>query len=119
MTDLLSRRHLLRIGALGVGATLLSACTSGAPAAPAAPGTSAPAASGAAPITIKHEVGQFTLQKPATKVAALQFQFMEALLALNIAPTALADEQQPGGLPNLPQQIQDAVTAKGWKWISL
>jgi ABC-type Fe3+-hydroxamate transport system substrate-binding protein len=112
----LSRRTALRVGLLGGGAALLAACQS-APQAGSKTGGSATAKAG--PVTIKHAVGEFTLPTPATRVASLQFQFLEALLALDVMPTAQADEQQPGGLPNLPEQIDAAVKAKNWKWTSL
>ena len=113
----MTRRSALRLVGVGLGVTLLTACQS---ATPAAPDSTAPAgAKTSGPITINHELGTLTLPKPAARVAALQFQFLEALLALDVAPTAQADEQQPGGLPQLPIQIGGAVAAKGWKWISL
>lgn len=122
MTNVLTRRQALRIGILGAGASLLAACQNAAPpaSAPKPASAAAPAAGDkAGPVAIKHKVGEFTLPQPTTRLASLQFQFLEALLSLDVKPTAQADEQQPGGLPNLPEQIDAAVKAKGWKWTSL
>jgi ferric citrate transport system substrate-binding protein len=116
--QLLTRRSVLRLAGLGLGVTLVAACQ---PAPSAAPAPAPQPASGknGGPITINHEMGTLNLPKPATRVAALQFQFLEALLALDVQPVAQADEQQPGGLPQLPVQTGGAVAAKGWKWTSL
>jgi ferric citrate transport system substrate-binding protein len=115
----ITRRSALRAVGVGLGVTLLTACQSAAPS--AAPTSAAPQAStrNGGPVSITHELGTLSLPKPATRVAALQFQFLEAVLALDVAPAAQADEQQPGGLPQLPVQIGGAVAAKGWKWTSL
>jgi ABC-type Fe3+-hydroxamate transport system substrate-binding protein len=87
---------------------LLAAC-GGAPAAPAptqAPAsapTSAPAltsapvaptsapASAAFPRTIKHTRGEVTLNQPAQRVVALEWTYVEDLLALGVQPIGVAD----------------------------
>jgi ferric citrate transport system substrate-binding protein len=47
-------------------------------------------------IRLIHEAGVTVLQEPATNVAVLQWQFAETLLALDVQPAAMADEQQAG-----------------------
>jgi iron complex transport system substrate-binding protein len=83
---------------------LLSAC-GGAPAAPAptsAPATEPTAASAAQPTaapttdaafprTIKHSKGETTFEKPAMRVAALEWTYVEDLLAIGVQPIAVAD----------------------------
>jgi ABC-type Fe3+-hydroxamate transport system substrate-binding protein len=118
-TPRLTRRQVLRLAGIGIGMSVLAACQPSTPATPTAAPQAASTGKTGGPIIIAHELGTLTLPKPASRVATLQFQFLEALLALDVAPTAQADEQQPGGLPQLPVQIGGAVAAKGWKWTSL
>jgi iron complex transport system substrate-binding protein len=88
---------------LAVAAVLLSlgtvACGSNTP----ADGDSAGGGQGA--VTIQSASGSVTLPKPAERVAVMQWQFLEDLLALGVQPVAIADEQQPGSTNPMPPQF--------------
>lgn len=93
-------------GSIGLAMTLvIAACSGAASTAPSAstattatPSASAMMSEEPTPQEIKliHEAGITTLQQPATKVAVMQWQFAETLLALGVQPAAMADEQQAG-----------------------
>jgi iron complex transport system substrate-binding protein len=68
-------------------------------------GTDAAAGGGQA-VTIEAASGEVKLPKPAVRVAVMQWQFLEDLLALGVQPVMIADEQQPGSGNPLPPQFE-------------
>ncbi|KQR22715.1 ABC transporter substrate-binding protein [Deinococcus sp. Leaf326] len=50
----------------------------------------------AAPVTVKHERGTLTLPAPAARVAALEYSFVDTLLALGVRPVGAALGTQGG-----------------------
>lgn len=127
LTSSSPRRSGLRRGLLAVAAGLLAVAVSGcgqsstgdqtSSQSPAADQTSAggsavagPGSSGAGPatgpVTVDTAAGPLTLPAPATKVAVLQFQFLDMLLSLGVQPTMVADEQVAGSASPMPVQFE-------------
>ena len=62
--------------------------------------------SGDKTISLDSAAGSVTLKKPAARVAVLQWQFVEDLIALGVDPVMIADEQQAGSTNPLPTQLK-------------
>ncbi|WP_427892230.1 ABC transporter substrate-binding protein [Kribbella sp. GL6] len=67
------------------------------------------AAEGGQAVTVQAATGPVKLPKPAVRVAVMQWQFLEDLLALGVQPVMIADEQQPGSGNPLPPQFKDKL----------
>jgi ABC-type Fe3+-citrate transport system substrate-binding protein len=94
-----SWRRGLMVALAALSATALAACGGGSNA-----GTDSAAGSGQA-VTIQAATGSVELPKPAVRVAVMQWQFLEDLLALGVQPVMIADEQQPGSGNPMPPQF--------------
>jgi ABC-type Fe3+-citrate transport system substrate-binding protein len=92
-----TRREILQWGAVGTVGLVAAACGIGPQKAAVSSGSS---------ISLVHEAGTTVLQGPAKKLAVLQWQPAEALLALGLQPTLLADEMQAGSANPTPVQLQ-------------
>jgi ferric hydroxamate transport system substrate-binding protein len=98
-------------GVLVAAAVLtLGACSSGT--AGDAGGSSASGdGSGAGGITVTDATGTVTLKKPATRVVALEWSYVEDLLTLGVTPTGVADKAVyntwVSGGPKLPASVPD------------
>jgi iron complex transport system substrate-binding protein len=72
--------------------------------------SSAPGSSGSAPaggpVTVGTADGDLTLQQPATKIAVMQWQFLDMLLSMGVHPTVIADEQVAGSGNPIPPQFE-------------
>ncbi|HEY5836969.1 ABC transporter substrate-binding protein [Streptomyces sp.] len=95
-----------RLAALVVGLVLvtLAAC---APSSDSAPSSAAPAASDS--LSVQHAGGTLKLPKPAVRVAAMQWQFVEDLVAMGVQPTMIADEQVTGSAAPIPPQVKGKI----------
>jgi ABC-type Fe3+-hydroxamate transport system substrate-binding protein len=78
---------------------------------PAAP-TTVPA-SATFPRTIKHTRGELTLSQPAQRVIALEWTYVEDLLALGIQPVGVADIEGYNGWVKIPVALDAEVTDVG------
>lgn len=85
--------------AAAVSVIAVAACGSG-------PGSDAAAGDTAEAVTIQAATGEVKLPKPAVRVAVMQWQFLEDLLALGVQPVMIADEQQPGSGNPMPPQFE-------------
>jgi iron complex transport system substrate-binding protein len=94
------RRGVLVVAAALLSTTALAACGGGSTA-----GTDTAAGGGQA-VTIQAATGSVELPKPAVRVAVMQWQFLEDLLALGVQPVMIADEQQPGSGNPMPPQFE-------------
>lgn len=67
------------------------------------------------PVTLKHERGTLTLPAPATRVAALEYSFVDTLLALGVRPVGAALGNQGGdrGAPPYLQAQARGIPATG------
>lgn len=101
-----TRRGVLKLGAVGAGAVIVSACAPVAAPAPS-PSTPAGAAATASKITLAHEAGTTVLPKAASRAAILQWQFAEALLQLDVKPAVIADEKSANGPAFFPDHLRD------------
>ncbi|TCO17254.1 iron complex transport system substrate-binding protein [Kribbella steppae] len=95
-----SWRRSLMVAVAALCATALAACGGGSSA-----GTDSAAGGGEA-VTIQAATGAVELPKPAVRVAVMQWQFLENLLALGVQPVMIADEQQPGSGNPMPPQFE-------------
>ncbi|GAA1571512.1 Fe(3+)-citrate ABC transporter substrate-binding protein YfmC [Kribbella hippodromi] len=101
----LSRRLLAATSAVLLTAVAAACGGSGS-------GTGAAAGSGSQDgqsVTVQAATGEVKLPKPAVRVAVMQWQFLEDLLALGVQPVMIADEQQPGSGNPLPSQFKDKL----------
>jgi iron complex transport system substrate-binding protein len=94
------RRGVLVVAAALLSTTALAACGGGSTA-----GTDTAAGGGQA-VSIQAATGSVELPKPAVRVAVMQWQFLEDLLALGVQPVMIADEQQPGSGNPMPPQFE-------------
>jgi ABC-type Fe3+-citrate transport system substrate-binding protein len=96
LPNLLGKRVVMACA--GAALVILPACGSGG-------GGGGDGGSGSGAISIQTDAGTLKLAKPATRIAVMQFQPLEDLLALGVQPTMIADEQQPGSNTPLPPQL--------------
>lgn len=112
-----------RLSVLLIGLALLAAC-GGAPAAPAAPTAAAESAAPAAaptgaaqpaafPLTISHAAGETTLEAPAERVVALEWTYVENLLALGVQPIGVAEIAGYGDWVRIPVALDASVADVG------
>lgn len=94
------RRGLMVTVAALLSATALAACSGGS-----GSGTGDAAEGSAQAVRIEAATGTVELPKPAVRVAVMQWQFLEDLLALGVQPVMIADEQQPGSGNPMPPQF--------------
>jgi iron complex transport system substrate-binding protein len=103
-----------RLSILLTALALLAAC--GAPAAPSAPTAAPPAAEpqiAAFPLTIAHAGGETTLAAPAERVVALEWSYVEDLLALGVQPVGVADIGGYESWVQIPVALDGAVADVG------
>lgn len=95
-----------RVTALCVGLALaaLPAC------APQKSVSTADSSASGEPIVIKHAAGTLKLSRPATKVAVMQWQFVEDMVAMGKQPSMIADEQVKGAAAPIPPQVKDKIS---------
>jgi ferric citrate transport system substrate-binding protein len=117
-------RRVAAVLALTFAAAALTACgsseSSSSPAAGAAPNADrAAAALGVSPDvnldecgkptrTIKHDLGTTTITGNPTKVVTLEYSFVDALVAVGMSPTGVADDNEPKRIiPALREKVSD------------
>lgn len=59
-----------------------------------------------AEIRLRHAQGELVLPEPPKRVVALEFSFVDALVAVGMAPTGIADDRQPD---RIIEPLRDAV----------
>jgi ferric hydroxamate transport system substrate-binding protein len=94
------------LGALAVAALLaLAGCSSGTA------GGDTGGSSGSGALTVTDSTGTVHLKKPATKVVALEWSYVEELLTLGVTPVGVADKATYGSWvtagPKLPASVPD------------
>jgi iron complex transport system substrate-binding protein len=117
-------RRSVAVLALTAAAVALSGCgassSSSSPAAGAAPNADRAAAApgvssdlnldqcGKTTRTIKHDLGTTTITGNPTKVVALEYSFVDALVSVGLAPIGVADDSKPDRIiPGLRSKIAD------------
>ncbi|MEI8411331.1 MULTISPECIES: ABC transporter substrate-binding protein [unclassified Kribbella] len=115
-------RRTVAVLALTVAAAALTGCggSSASPATGAAPNADrAAAAEGVSPDvnleqcgkptrTVKHDLGSTTITGNPTKVVALEYSFVDALVAVGMSPIGVADDDQPKRIiPALRDKVGD------------
>ena len=102
-----------QLSTLLIGSLLLVACGS----TPTATPTAAPTATGANttsfPLTIQHSKGEITLEAPAQRVVALEWTYVENLLALGVQPVGVADIENYHKWVRIPAELDPNVRDVG------
>jgi iron complex transport system substrate-binding protein len=78
-----------------------------------APTAAAPVQPAAFPRTIKHTRGEVTLDKPALRVVALEWTYVENLLALGVQPVGVADIEGYNDWVKVPVALDASATDVG------
>ncbi|MFB5268420.1 ABC transporter substrate-binding protein [Paenibacillus enshidis] len=73
------------------------------------------AGAGAGPITIQHDKGTLTLDKPATRVVSLDWMFTESLVALGMQPVGNAENEEYKNWVTSEAAVTDTVVELGIK----
>ncbi len=89
-------KHLM-VG--GVCAALLAGCGNGASSNATSSANNATSTAGS--IVIQHDMGTTELKQPASHVVALEWSFVDDLLALGITPVGIADDDKPKAMEKL------------------
>jgi iron complex transport system substrate-binding protein len=89
-------RVLASVAALALAGGSTAACGGDEPAEPQAAASAAGTA--AYPVTVKHKLGETTLDKAPERVVALSDADLDALLLLGIQPVGVAASLDPGGI---------------------
>lgn len=101
------RSPFRRLAALVVGLLLVTLAACAPSSDEAAPSSAAPAAADS--LSIPHAGGTLKLPKPAVRVAVMQWQFVEDLVAMGVQPTMIADEQVKGSAAPIPPQVKGKI----------